>query len=473
MVYTTLLNDNTDFVSFDFSRREDLEQIPIEPYESNPYVEVLELSNISTGGPNIFEIIFDNVEGVSGDFYTGYYLGQEWEFRDDMLYIFQDSNRNSTIDQDDELLIETNLGNDYSDFGGIPDDGGSNSVYRIQENIFLSLTNYNSLNERTAIFSTEDSYLIYDVIHTNNSILSDSGNNELIGSNSNDWIEGSNNNDLILGGSGNDVLLGNLGNDVIRGGSSKDIIYGGLGQDKINGGNGQDRILGAKGKDKLFGEEGNDFLSGGKGHDVMDAGVGNDLLTGGLGNDKLIGGSGRDTAIFGSGNNKIDLALTERQETGEGRDLFSSIENVKGGDGDDLIRGNSLNNYLYGENDNDRLFGRDGKDRLYGESGNDRLLGEAGNDILFGGDGNDFLNGGLGNDQLTGGAGRDKFCISTGNGRDVIKDYGNGNDRIKLLGGLTESDLTFREVGGHVRIKYEGDLMAIVQDTLIADLSFI
>ena len=50
---------------------------------------------------------------------------------------------------------------------------------------------------------------------------------------------------------------------------------------------------------------------------------------------------------------------------------------------------------------------------------------------------------------------------------------GRGNDRIKLLGGLTENDLTIRQVGDNVKIKYEGDLMAIVQDTLIAELTFI
>ena len=54
----------------------------------------------------------------------------------------------------------------------------------------------------------------------------------------------------------------------------------------------------------------------------------------------------------------------------------------------------------------------------------------------------------------------------------TIKDYGNGNDRIKLLNGLTESDLTINQAGDNVKIKYEGDLMAIVQDTLIADLNF-
>ena len=83
------------------------------------------------------------------------------------------------------------------------------------------------------------------------------------------------------------------------------------------------------------------------------------------------------------------------------------------------------------------------------------------------------MTGGLGNDQLTGGAGRDKFCISTGTGRDLITDYGTGNDHIKLLGGLTESDLTIRQAGDNVKIKYEGDLMAIVENTLIADLTFI
>ena len=92
---------------------------------------------------------------------------------------------------------------------------------------------------------------------------------------------------------------------------------------------------------------------------------------------------------------------------------------------------------------------------------------------MFGGAGNDLLTGGLGNDQLTGGAGRDKFCINTGTGRDIITDYTSGEDKIKLLSGLTENDLTIKEVGADVRIKYDGDLMAIVQNTVADDLTFI
>ena len=47
------------------------------------------------------------------------------------------------------------------------------------------------------------------------------------------------------------------------------------------------------------------------------------------------------------------------------------------------------------------------------------------------------------------------------------------SDKIKLLSGLIEDDLTFREVGGHVRIKYENDLIAIVQNTIANNLTFI
>ena len=119
------------------------------------------------------------------------------------------------------------------------------------------------------------------------------------------------------------------------------------------------------------------------------------------------------------------------------------------------------------------MFGGSDRDVLFGGFGNDRLYGEEGRDVLSGGLGNDWLRGGSGNDRLTGGAGKDKFSIDTGSGRDIITDYKSGEDKIELLGNLTESELAIRQVGSDVKIKYEGDLMAIVQNTLIADLTFI
>ena len=119
------------------------------------------------------------------------------------------------------------------------------------------------------------------------------------------------------------------------------------------------------------------------------------------------------------------------------------------------------------------LYGEIGNDKLFGGVGNDKLFGGDENDILKGNIGNDTLTGGLGNDQLTGGGGNDIFQINTGVGKDVIKDYSSRGDSIQLLGGLTESDIKIRQVGGDVRINYGNDLLAIVQDSLIADLTFI
>ena len=114
-----------------------------------------------------------------------------------------------------------------------------------------------------------------------------------------------------------------------------------------------------------------------------------------------------------------------------------------------------------------------GNDRLNGGKDNDRLFGEAGNDILLGGKGADTFNGGEGNNKYIGGDGADRFCISRGIGKDVITDYGTGNDQIKLLGGLKERNLTINQAGNDVRIKYEDDLLAIVKETIAADINFI
>ena len=56
------------------------------------------------------------------------------------------------------------------------------------------------------------------------------------------------------------------------------------------------------------------------------------------------------------------------------------IENANGGDGDDLLTGNTAANILNGGRGNDRLDGGPGDDMLIGGPGNDRLTGGAGND---------------------------------------------------------------------------------------------
>jgi Ca2+-binding RTX toxin-like protein len=67
---------------------------------------------------------------------------------------------------------------------------------------------------------------------------------------------------------------------------------------------------------------------------------------------------------------------------------------------------------------------------LSGGDGNDRLYGGEGNDTLLGGAGNDWLSGGEGNDLLTGGTGGDDFVFN--GGQDIISDFTNGQDRIRI-----------------------------------------
>jgi len=80
------------------------------------------------------------------------------------------------------------------------------------------------------------------------------------------------------------------------------------------------------------------------------------------------------------------------------------------------------------------------------------LYGGAGNDILYGQGGNDTLIGGKGDDILYGGAGDDTFRWENGDAgtvgnaaHDVVKDFGNGNDKLDLadlLQGESSGNLT-------------------------------
>ncbi|OCQ97551.1 hypothetical protein AMR42_06500 [Limnothrix sp. PR1529] len=201
------------------------------------------------------------------------------------------------------------------------------------------------------------------------------------------------------------------GNDVISGLDSNDIIRGYNGDDRILGGNDNDRLFGNQGVDTLEGESGDDELLGG---------AGNDLLLGGLGND-----------------------------------------------------------LMFGNMDSDQLYGGSGGDELYGGKGNDLLFGEDGDDVLSGDLGADTMRGGQGNDTFVIGRRSDSFSaqtgqISTGGSTileaDVIEDFNQfGQDQIRLIGGVTMSDLEIFDGSGQtagsaiIRDKGNNQILAVVK----------
>jgi Ca2+-binding RTX toxin-like protein len=142
--------------------------------------------------------------------------------------------------------------------------------------------------------------------------------------------------------------------------------------------------------------------------------------------DLLVGASGANPNGENSGASYVILG----QATGPIRRTGTAA--------DEFFAGGRFNDTLSGGDGNDRLAGNRGADILFGGSGRDLLVGNAGADILFGGAEGDRLTGGGGKDILRGGTGRDLFILtqasdsSVGAGRDRIREFTRGEDRIDL-----------------------------------------
>ena len=150
----------------------------------------------------------------------------------------------------------------------------------------------------------------------------------------------------------------------------------------------------------------------------------------------------------------------------------------------DRFNGLDGNDIIYANSGDDYLEGGQGKDKICGDRGNDTILGGDDDDILWGGKGSDLINGdsgndiiyaGAGSDTITGGTGDDIFGIAKGSGgatlatADYIADFGNGNDKIRLLDGLSFEDLNIQQGTGAnsnstvIQDKLTGEYLAVLQ----------
>ena len=138
-----------------------------------------------------------------------------------------------------------------------------------------------------------------------------------------------------------------------------------------------------------------------------------------------ITGLGNETIILSDAINGVrqnDITSIGNLTTGDRYILYPEDQQLIGGAGVDS---------LIGGIPNEILFGLAGDDTLTGGAGNDQLIGGLGNDTLKGGSGNDLLVGGLGDDILHGNSGLDIFQI-VGAGKDTIKDFTKGEDKIDI-----------------------------------------
>jgi Ca2+-binding RTX toxin-like protein len=204
-------------------------------------------------------------------------------------------------------------------------------------------------------------------------------------------------------------VSGTQGNDTLTGGGEENYFYGLSGNDLLSGLDGADYLYGNAGDDTLLGGAGHDALRGHGGNDSLSAGEGDDFLGGGFGNDTLDGGPGIDRASNyqtdpAIGGVSIDLRITTAQDTRQGLDVYTSIEQVSGTPFADTLIGNGADNWLWGSSS--QVQG-DTPDPVTGEysytastSNNDSLEGQGGNDLLQVGSGNHTLIGGSGVDAV-------------------------------------------------------------------------
>lgn len=359
-------------------------------------------------------------------------------------------------------------------------------------------------------------------------ILAGGGSDELIGSSGDDVLLGQDGNDTLEGGRGSDLLNGGSGRDTLDGGENSDTYIvdaldtvddtGSIGYDKaqitdgagvylllsswsglerVNGYTGNDTIdasthstgfllFGHDGDDQLLGGSGNDTLIGGLGDDRLEGGAGNDALIGGPGSDVLIGGDGNDVLFIGDGDDtQIDggagfdkVVITDAGGLTLSAGTWTGVERINGLTGNDQIDASGMNSAvtLSGAAGDDILVGGSADDRLFGGADDDQLDGANGNDALIGAAGDDTLVGGLGNDFLLGGAGSDRFLWTTDFGRDVVKDFQDGVDRLDFsthAGVNAIGDLVIAQSGQHTRISLAagGQDQITLADTLATSIT--
>ena len=203
-----------------------------------------------------------------------------------------------------------------------------------------------------------------------------------------------------------------------------------------------ENIIGSEHADTLTGDNGDNILIGLDGDDTFKGGGG--------GEDRFVGGAGIDTVDF---SNEVDALMFNAYDadgvgTGMlGMDSFSlhGIENIKGTDDSDTIRGNDADN---------------------------KLEGGLGIDTIYGGAGNDELHGGIGADVLSGGNGEDEYFFLYENGvatTDAIQgeNGGTGNNKIifdysdKEQGDLTGLMFEFNRVDNNGDSNPDGDNLSI------------
>ena len=351
--------------------------------------------------------------------------------------------------------------------------------------------------------------------------------------------------DTITGSAAADVVFALGGDDTFNASAGTDDLDGGLGEDTIDysaqavnfitvtlngatdaivnvdGGDNDtisniENVIGTAGDDTITGDAEDNILSGLGGNDILTGGAGNNSLLGGAGDDIFFGSAGQNTYDGGANIDTVDystqVGITAIDVTlnasglaivtiaGGVNDRVQNVENIIGTAGNDIIRGDNLDNIFTAGAGDDILSGGAGADTLdggadtdtvdysteiginfitvtlngatdttvnvdgglddtirnieniIGSTGNDTIIGDANDNVLDGDGGDDILEGGVGADTIDGGAGTDTVDYSLNVGATSVSINldgsnfvtatvgGQANDSVRNIENITGTD---------------------------------
>ncbi len=287
-----------------------------------------------------------------------------------------------------------------------------------------------------------------------------------------DNVIGGSGNDFLTGGVGNNQLTGGAGTDSLDGGAGDDTYLfdtdTALGTDTIADVSGTDTLdfsasalavsvdlnstsnvvnanltlnwLAGVTLENVIGGSGNDTLSGNSSANVLTGGAGNDALNGrsgndtyafntdtALGTDTISDNAGTDVLDFSASTTAVSVNLDQAAVLGTVTNVVNArltlrwastvtLENLKGGSGNDTLIGNASANNIQGGAGDDTIDGRAGNNTLIGSTGDDTYLF----DVALAGDNTITELAGEGDDTLDGaGGGLVDFSWTTFNAPDV------------------------------------------------------
>jgi len=267
-------------------------------------------------------------------------------------------------------------------------------------------------------------------------------------------VRGTAQGDTLIGDDADNLLLASAGNDELTGNGGDDALHGGAGADVMDGGEGSDFVaytgspagvtVNIASQSASGGDAAGDSITGIENVTGSDV---NDTLTGdnepntfapNAGNDLVDGAGGGDTVSYGTRLEDWNINLSTGTATAPSigaTDTLISIENAKGGLGNDTLTGTSGPNTLTGGPGSDAIDGLGGSDEVnyrsrtdpftinlatgvatsaatgeidslaniedvVGSLAGDSITGDAGNNVIDGGPGGDAMDGGAGIDTL-------------------------------------------------------------------------